>query len=329
MKKSLIIEIGIVVVAALVLGGLVYFKKDKEANLITPCPEDAMMCPDGTSVSRSGPNCEFGTCKQDVPSYMEQPKIETPLPPISDSQPTGSLFSKIGKATSNIVRKVTGTQSPETVPPTTETKQVPPPAQQNQEVSAPTQPKSPINEERYDVIDNKLVDDDGDTIYGFPAPPGDGGSYVNAIELNEVPPVIDGIPVDGQAGKYYLSENWFGDIEKCEFSNKIYILDTINKTETLMYEENSSTLSHDDPRACSSEIYLLATEHEKLILKYHTIGTNQTCDSTWSEPEKTWYLDVTKNEEGTKRYYITPTLYSQAETFETDCRAQLEATTTP
>lgn len=326
MKKSLIVEISIVVISAIILGSLVYFKKDKEANLITPCPEDAMMCPDGTSVSRSGSACEFGTCKQDVPSYMEQPQTATSLPPIYVPAPQGTIFSRIKNT---IFNRVTETQSTETVPPTAEIKQVPPPAQQNQEVSAPTQPKSPLNEERYDVIDNKLVDDESDTIYGFPAPPGDGGSYVNAIELNEVPPVIDGIPVDGQAGKYYLSENWFGDIEKCEFSNKIYILDTINKTETLMYEENSSTLSADDPRACSSEIYLLATEHEKLILKYHTIGTNQTCDSTWSEPEKTWYLDVTKNEEGTKRYYITPTLYSQAETFETNCRAQLEATTTP
>ena len=53
-----------------------------------------------------------------------------------------------------------------------------------------------------------------------------------------------------------------------------------------------------------------------------------TCDSTWSEPDKTWYLDVTKLDTGSKRYYIAPALYTEAEQKEEACRAQM-ATSTP
>jgi hypothetical protein len=75
-------------------------------------------------------------------------------------------------------------------------------------------------------------------------------------------------------------------------------------------------------------MYLLATDNEKLVMKYHTIGTNTVCDSTWSEPEKTWYLDVTHLEKGTKRYFISSTLYVKAEEAEAACRLQYESTST-
>jgi hypothetical protein len=32
------------------------------------CPQDAMMCPDGSSVGRTGPDCEFATCPSEQPS---------------------------------------------------------------------------------------------------------------------------------------------------------------------------------------------------------------------------------------------------------------------
>lgn len=151
-----------------------------------------------------------------------------------------------------------------------------------------------------------------------------GNHRVNAIAVNpDAPPVVGGIPVVGTTGKYYVSKNSFGNRDACEFSNRIYILDTVANTATLLYEENSSTLSHDDPRACSSDLYLLATEDSKLVMKYHTLGTNQDCDSAWSEPNKTWYLDVTQIMLGMTPYYIPASLYEQSEQAETTCRAAL------
>lgn len=39
----------------------------------TACTQEAKVCPDGTAVSRSGPNCEFAACPQDggAPSKPE------------------------------------------------------------------------------------------------------------------------------------------------------------------------------------------------------------------------------------------------------------------
>ncbi len=113
-------------------------------------------------------------------------------------------------------------------------------------------------------------------------------------------------------------------MEACEFSNKIFILDTVTNTVTLMYEENSSTLSHDDPRACNSEIFLLATEGSKLVIKYHTIGTGTLCDSARSEPDKTFYLEVTKLQtQGMMRYDIPTHLIDTTEQEEEACRTEL------
>ena len=121
-----------------------------------------------------------------------------------------------------------------------------------------------------------------------------------------------------------MSENSFGPNQaECLFSNKIYIFDTTTNSKTLLYEENNSTLSKDDQRACNSEIYLLATDNEKLVLKYHTINTNMTCESTWSEPDKTWYLTVTSLANGMGRYYISPEKYGTAEAYEATCRENL------
>jgi hypothetical protein len=39
------------------------------------CPEDAKLCPDGTAVSRTGPNCEFPPCPSVEMSYDEAVKI--------------------------------------------------------------------------------------------------------------------------------------------------------------------------------------------------------------------------------------------------------------
>ena len=48
----------------------------------TPCTLEAKLCPDGSSVGREGPNCEFAACPA-------TPSAENSEPPTSS--PTGSL----------------------------------------------------------------------------------------------------------------------------------------------------------------------------------------------------------------------------------------------
>jgi len=66
---SIIIGVMIIVVAAvLIFGGVFayqYFAIQKENNQQqnpTACTEEAKVCPDGSSVGRTGPNCEFTEC---------------------------------------------------------------------------------------------------------------------------------------------------------------------------------------------------------------------------------------------------------------------------
>lgn len=320
------------------------------------------MCPDGTSVPRSGPHCEFAVCKQEIPSYMKEEPTSTnnstsseTIAPFNTTSPLATIEKTTTKKTSstNLFKKITGTASSLFQGTASnlgntlstgiiETKSTAPTPGQPQTPTTATNTTTQetlqsISEKRYNVVDNKILDEHNNIIYTLPATSANSSGsnldthVVNVIAVNHVAPVVGAIPVTGLPGKFYLSENSFGTVENCRFINKIYILDTIANTRTLLYEENNFTLSLDDPRACNNEMYLLATEDEKLILKYHTIGTNMVCDSTWSEPEKTWYLDVTKPENQTRRYVISPTLYSKAEESEAKCRADLEtaSTTTP
>lgn len=195
-------------------------------------------------------------------------------------------------------------------------------------------PPSDFAGQKYLVKDNNILSNDNKVIYTIPpevisavSSPNTGwtNTTINVIPVGTVAPILNAIPIKDLPGKYYLSENSFGNIEACEFSNKIFILDTYTNTVTLMYEENNTTLSHDDPRACNSEIFLLATEDNNLILKYHTIGTDTLCDSAWSEPDKTFFLDVTKlRTEGMKHYTIPEGLSATAEQEEEACRTKLQ-----
>ncbi len=353
MNKKLSIEVSVVIVAAVVLGGLVYYRKTQEVKIVAEvpaCAEDVMMCPDGTSVGRSGSNCEFGVCKQVLPTYLQQPAPpeSTTTPPVQVQAPT-TFFKKITTGATSLFKQAqqttnsditTGTKDTATITPTgatTNTQTATQPTTQQGSVTTPsvTTPSNTLNETRYTVNNNTIVDSNNTIIYTLPSSSANSSSgytniqVVNVVPVNNIAPVIGAIPVEGLPGKYYLSENSFNANSACKFSNKIYILDTKNNTQTLMYEENSETLSLEDPRACTSEMFLLATEQEKLILKYHTVGTNMVCESTWSEPEKTWYLDVTKPTQGTKRYPISYTLYQEAEVKEEACRALIEASSTP
>lgn len=71
MKKILIVLLCLVII----IGAFLYFKKDGFNNVsllnfknntnnvsTIACSEEAKMCPDGSSVGRTGPNCEFAIC---------------------------------------------------------------------------------------------------------------------------------------------------------------------------------------------------------------------------------------------------------------------------
>ena len=73
MTKKITIEvaIGIILLIALIIGGGVYFSEkravtSKNIPIIKTdpkfCTQEAKLCPDGSYVSRTGPNCEFALC---------------------------------------------------------------------------------------------------------------------------------------------------------------------------------------------------------------------------------------------------------------------------
>ena len=53
--------------AVLVIGGIMYLIYPTPQNYTSPnapkaCTQEAMLCPDGSYVGRTGPNCEFAPC---------------------------------------------------------------------------------------------------------------------------------------------------------------------------------------------------------------------------------------------------------------------------
>lgn len=82
----IIILIGILVLA--LVGGVYFFKIKTPAQ--KACTMDAKICPDGSSVGKSGPNCEFSPCPSPTPTKIISP------------EPTGSA-----EATTNQTSKKT------------------------------------------------------------------------------------------------------------------------------------------------------------------------------------------------------------------------------
>jgi hypothetical protein len=320
------------------------------------CDTDAKVCPDNTTVTRILPRCEFAACpisiqnEKELSTTTEVTAVPTPTIPSTQKelpqtketvQAPVTFVSKIITAVTTVVSTITApfSAAPAAQPMAQNSAAIPPStyitSSSSQTVTSVYAPLPPADfaGQKYLVEGNNILSNDNKVIYTIPAEiitqvssPNEGwtSTTISVIPVGTVAPILNAIPVKDLPGKYYLSENSFGNIEACEFSNKIFILDTVANTVTLMYEENSSTLSHDDPRACNSEIFLLATEGSKLVIKYHTIGTNTLCDSAWSEPDKTFYLDVTKLQtQGMMRYDIPTHLTETAEQEEEACRTGL------
>lgn len=336
----------ILVVSTFVIVTLTFAISKDSSKPDPDCPQDVMMCPDGSSVPRKGEACEFLVCggaaetqssavsKEDIaapspfaPLTAQEDKNAVPLSPrVEDAPKKESTFTSLVTAVTETVGSLLGTASQALGIGSTDA-QTPTASTQNQTPSFAS--NTSLNDNRYQVSNGTIVNTNGVPVATLPqsltetASSGWQTTIVNAIDVGSTTPVVGGIPVAGAAGKYYISSHSFGNRELCEFSNRIYIVDTVASTETLLYEENNQTLSIDDPRACNSEFYLLATEDEKLIMKYHTLETNMICESTWSEPDKTWFLDVTTLSNGIRRYAISIERYSAAEADEVACRASL------
>jgi len=75
MNKKGFVNIAVIIIfVVIILAGVVYFWLEKEMTSITDpsivaCTEDAMQCPDGSYVGRSGKNCEF-VCPRVNPSVV-------------------------------------------------------------------------------------------------------------------------------------------------------------------------------------------------------------------------------------------------------------------
>ena len=58
----------VTLLAALLLGSpLAACKKQGDGSKDVVCTMDAKMCPDGSSVGRQGPDCEFAPCPDEAP----------------------------------------------------------------------------------------------------------------------------------------------------------------------------------------------------------------------------------------------------------------------
>jgi len=69
------IVIILIVVGALALGGYYYWSKNSQKQVV--CTEEANICPDGSSVGRTGPNCEFAACPTHENENLQEITINT------------------------------------------------------------------------------------------------------------------------------------------------------------------------------------------------------------------------------------------------------------
>ncbi|HEY4488401.1 MAG TPA: hypothetical protein VJB97_02700 [Candidatus Paceibacterota bacterium] len=75
-----------ILVILMFLAGLTYFVGTRTVGEGTICPADAQLCPDGSYVGRTGPNCEFAQC----------PASEVKCPNVVKQCPDGSYVRQSG-----------------------------------------------------------------------------------------------------------------------------------------------------------------------------------------------------------------------------------------
>lgn len=88
--KSLLLGIALIIVIG--FGGLVYRNAVEHPNQPIACPLDALVCPDGTAVSRTGTTCTFPVCPP--------PNVSLSDIGISFAVPTGFAVAELPDASS-------------------------------------------------------------------------------------------------------------------------------------------------------------------------------------------------------------------------------------
>lgn len=76
MQKSLLVWIALLVIA---LAGITAYNQFSRQNIPTACTLEAKICPDGSSVGRTLPNCEFAPCPPTPDSHVASPSTVTPI----------------------------------------------------------------------------------------------------------------------------------------------------------------------------------------------------------------------------------------------------------
>ena len=59
-KFAAVFLAGFIILAGVISGGVYVWQKNHPAHVA--CTQEAKQCPDGSYVSRTGPNCEFAKC---------------------------------------------------------------------------------------------------------------------------------------------------------------------------------------------------------------------------------------------------------------------------
>ncbi len=96
---------GILIIILVGFGGLVYRNVVERPSRPIACPMDAMVCPDGTSVARTGLSCTFSPCPP--------PNVSLADVGISFAVPTGFVVAEIPDAESVAAYEMATTSSAE------------------------------------------------------------------------------------------------------------------------------------------------------------------------------------------------------------------------
>lgn len=98
MKKLLVFKASVVFLVLAGMFGFVIFEKKQSGQI--GCTMEARICPDGSAVGRSGPNCEFAACPD------SSPKVS--LPDTSLKIKTSEFLSPIERAGERVTKKPFG-----------------------------------------------------------------------------------------------------------------------------------------------------------------------------------------------------------------------------
>ena len=64
--------------SSVVITGILMYIRNQDASISQGCTMEALICPDGSAVGRSGPNCEFSPCPTTSDPFPSSPDLDFP-----------------------------------------------------------------------------------------------------------------------------------------------------------------------------------------------------------------------------------------------------------